>query len=202
MFKMKKAIWFRNKHLYYLVEYMLHGNKYKERFKLISRIIGKNKKVLDLGCGLCTLYYYLDSSNKYEGWELNEYFVKVCRKKGIDIKLKSCLDFKDFPAVDVIILSDILHHISPKQRLLMTNSLFYSKQLIVCEGFHDSNLKFHYFIRRLTKKLKLEGVIGESDGINDSDNIYVRSKLNLINFLTSYGDCTISEFGRELIAVF
>jgi len=39
--------------VYNLFVKIIHRKKLSERYKFISKIIGKNKRVLDLGCGTC-----------------------------------------------------------------------------------------------------------------------------------------------------
>jgi len=192
-----KSIWFRNKYVYYLGEFILHGRNYKKRFELISKLIGKNK-VLDLGSGLCTLYYFIKSD--YEGWDLNKYFVKTCRKKGINVKLKDCFDLNS--NFNVIVLSDILHHVAPRESELLKLALKHGKKVIVCEGFKDYGNKFYWFARNLRIKLGLENLIGENDGINDPKKIRILERPELYEFFKSHGKCKIEIIGRTMIAIY
>jgi ubiquinone/menaquinone biosynthesis C-methylase UbiE len=69
------SILYKNSFVYDIMLRILHGDYLRKRYSLISKIIGKNKKVLELGCGTALIHPYLDKSIDYEGWDLNNNFI-------------------------------------------------------------------------------------------------------------------------------
>lgn len=135
----------------------------KTIFQKISRLIGENKKVFELGCGPAILYFYLQKGCSYIGWDLNKRFVNYAKKRGIKVERKDIFDFKNYPESDVIVICNLLHHIFPRDEILIKNALKKTKKLIVLEPYRISKIDFFPFpIFYLYDK-----VIGDNDGIND-----------------------------------
>lgn len=103
---------------------------WKRKFITLASLVGKSEKtdaslkVLDLAYGTGYLVKYLHPSVDYEGWDLNDSFLNIIRKdwnkgkipvKRLSVQHKNILDFKNYPdeKKDVILLSDILHHVYP-----------------------------------------------------------------------------------------
>ncbi len=114
------------------------------KYFFISKLIGKNKKILDLPCGTGFLTRFLHPSNIYEGWDINNRFLNKLKKdwmrgkskmKYISVKQKNILDFHNYSEekVDVIVLCDILHHINPSHFTLVENAKIHARKVIVCE---------------------------------------------------------------------
>ena len=59
----------------------------KKEFKIISKIIQNNKRVLDIGCGDGTLMEYLKKNQKNDvrGLEPNKNLVQKCIAKGLSV---------------------------------------------------------------------------------------------------------------------
>jgi len=198
------AIWYKHPKFYEFGMKIIHGKEFYKRFERISRIIGKNKSVLDLGAGSFTLARFLDKSCSYEGWDLNKVFTKYYKKKGLNVKYKNCLDYKDYPIVDSITLIDILHHIGEKRGILIEKCLAHANnKLIICEPYKGKESRFYWFLVWLRQNLKLEKLIGDYDGINEQDYGYdIMKKNDLINFLRYYGDCKIVKKDMNIIAIY
>jgi methionine biosynthesis protein MetW len=76
------------------------GSKtFREEFLVIKNIVGKGKRVLDLGCGDGSLMQILiEESNKCKGVEISPSGVSVCKEKGLDVlrgRIDKRLPFKD-----------------------------------------------------------------------------------------------------------
>jgi hypothetical protein len=173
---------------------LYHGKSLAERYRLISGAIGKNKRVLEIGSGVCMLAGFLDRSNSYVGLELNQAFINYATKKGIEVIRAGAFDFDKYPKANVIVLCDVLHHIYPKHKVLLDKMLKKARTVICCEpaGEHILVAMFDY------------------DGINsikrDSGPLAwaaeFRSKERLIGFFKNNGAKTTRTIGKDVIAVF
>jgi SAM-dependent methyltransferase len=75
--------------------------------------IDLNSRILDFGCGLGQNIYYLPNA---VGYDISEFGVEFCRKKGINATTK--LDDIENESFDVVFSSHVLeHHPHPKQML-------------------------------------------------------------------------------------
>ena len=85
----------------------------KQEFKIISNLINKNTRVLDVGCGDGTLMEYLKNSRKIDirGIEISKNNVQKCLSKGLTViegdAEKDLLQFPD-SSFDFVILSQTL----------------------------------------------------------------------------------------------
>ena len=85
----------------------------KQEFKIISNLINKNTRVLDVGCGDGTLMEYLKDSRKIDirGIEISKNNVQECLSKGLTViegdAEKDLLQFPD-GSFDFVILSQTL----------------------------------------------------------------------------------------------
>ncbi len=132
-------------------------------YRKISKLIGKNKKVFELGSGPGFLYFYLQKGCTYIGWDLNKRFVSYAQKRGIKVERKDIFNFKEYPESDVIVICNLLHHIFPKDKILIKKALKKTKKLIVLEPYRISRVDFlPYFVFYLYDK-----IIGDNDGINN-----------------------------------
>jgi len=85
----------------------------KKEFKVISQIIKKNKKVLDIGCGDGTLMEYLrnNQQNDVRGLEPNKNLVQKCIARGLSViegdAEKELIQFPE-KSFDYVVLSQTL----------------------------------------------------------------------------------------------
>ncbi|MBY8990985.1 MAG: class I SAM-dependent methyltransferase [Candidatus Lokiarchaeota archaeon] len=141
-----KSLMYRSGWLYNAVTRRLYDQDRK--FLTIAKLIGNGpQKVLDLPCGTGYLMRFLHPLIEYEGVDLNQRFLKRIRKKELkkrNIKLekisliqKDIFDFQDYNGekLDVIVISDILHHIYPKHKDLINIAKNYTQKIIICEPF-------------------------------------------------------------------
>lgn len=152
-----KSLPYRFPHLYDIGIKILLGSILTLRYTKIAQEIGKNKEVLDLGCGTAQLCNYLDSC-EYTGWDLNDSFVKYCRKRGLNVYKRNIFEFSEYPESDYIVFCDILHHVTPKDELLVKEAAKRAKVIAVepCSQ------------RKLPRALVFlyDQLIGDADGIN------------------------------------
>ena len=107
----------------------------KEEFKIISKLIEKNTRVLDVGCGNGDLMKFLQE-NKTEdirGLEISKEKVQNCLSKGLTvIEGNAESDLKQFPksSFDYVILSQTLQaFLNPE--LVINELLKVGKKVIV-----------------------------------------------------------------------
>ena len=140
----------------------------EKKFSQIAKIIGKDKRVFELGCGTGFLHDYLDEGCSYIGWDLNKNFIDDCRKRGLKVFEKNIFDFNDYPDNDVIVISDVLHHIIPRDKELIQKAKKRTKRLIITEprtGLKFSNKRIPFCVYKLFDK-----ILGDNDGINPLEN--------------------------------
>ena len=194
MYKFPKA--------YDLFLLIIHRKKLSERYMFISKIIGKNKRVLDLGCGTCLLYKYLDKSCTYEGWDLNKNFINE-NKNNLNVKLKNVFDYKDYPENDVIVISDLLHHIVPRHDELVKKVKKKTKKLIIIEPTVGINIigTKNTFIKIINKLI--DKILSDDDGINtfEDRSKWFEKKEDVYKFFIKFNPKLIKEFGLDYIVV-
>lgn len=113
---------------------IMHGKNLKERYNFIADQIGENDFVLDLGCGTGLLADHL-KDKRYRGIDVNNDFIRFAKSKGHDVVNSDIFEFDKYPSsVDVIVLVDMLHHITPQESELMKRlSEMDMKKIIVSE---------------------------------------------------------------------
>ena len=190
------SLLYQNPLLYEGLLSILHGRSWKSRYELIGRLIGKDKKVLDIGCGSCVLVKYLDQSCEYVGIEANTKFVKYAQKKNLAIIHGDIFEL-DFPKADVVVLSDILHHVVPKQEDLINKALKVSSMLIICEPVHGKGIGNWISSNKFFFKF-----FGDNDGVNSYEEMlaWEYTENTLRSFLNKFGKVEIHEVGNSMVA--
>jgi len=194
------AIMYRYPKLYNLAVRIIHGKSLKKRYEVIAEEIGENKKVFELGSGTALVYTFLHKGCEYLGWDLNERFLRFCRKRGLKVVKKNIFDFEDYPDSDVVLICDVLHHLVPNHEMLLVEALKRSKKLIVSEPaifskpseiFKPIAVFFNYFL-------------GDYDGINrpQSQLEWDYNEEKLRAFFQRLGCTRTIKVGWDMIAVF
>ena len=210
IFKNWKSITYQFPQLY---DYFL-GDSYKERFKYIAKRIGKNKTVLELGCGSGILTRFLDDSNTYIGWDLNRDFVKYVNKIGHKAELRNVFDYKNYPDVDFIVLCDILHHVCPNHEKLLKLTTKHAptivaepkatdaSQMTMENKAMDFGLKFLSIIPEELMRL-LDHFLLDNDGFNKYDNrmLWKYNDNQLRELYQKYNINDIKVIGHDYIGV-
>jgi len=178
---------------------------YFDALKILKDMVGKGKKVFEPACGYGRVKNYLYSCCNYSGIDLNKYFVDYGKRKGRDIKMGDILDRKSYKVSDIVILCDILHHLSmDKMKKLVSIATKYAKEKVVIIEplFVDVASKKNIFSRFLANVFSRV----DNDGINkistwlskeDYDNLF--QELNKIN---NFVDMKIQVFRRHCFVEF
>ncbi|MCH8329382.1 MAG: class I SAM-dependent methyltransferase [Nanoarchaeota archaeon] len=165
----KRAYIFRNPWLYSLSIRLLHFNG----FKKIRDIIGKEKNVFEPACGFGRLQRYLYDSCSYSGIDLNEIFINFGRKRGLDIRIGDVLEEKNYIKSDIIILSDILHHLTKDNinRVVSIATKFAKEKVVIMEPSFVGLASGKGFFSRLVAKVFAKV---DFDGINNIEKWFTK----------------------------
>lgn len=105
---------------------------YFDGLKILKDIIGKQKAVFEPACGFGRMKKYIHGCCTYSGIDLNERFIHFGQKRHRDIRLGNILDKVHYQDCDVIVLSDILHHLTiPDIRELLSIAVQFAREKIV-----------------------------------------------------------------------
>ncbi|MCF2142658.1 MAG: class I SAM-dependent methyltransferase [Candidatus Heimdallarchaeota archaeon] len=149
---------------------------------LASRVAGNS--VLDLGCGTALLRKFLPAEIDYIGVDLNEVFLSYAARKfsGYYYKRDILGDLSGFKA-DTVVLSDVLHHVTPYHPLLIQNAIRCARQkILIAACFERGNGVFKTLTEFISRHIL------DKDGFNKQ-----RAKAgwlnreSLVEFLSSYG---------------
>ena len=157
----KRAYIFRNPWLYSLSIRLLHF----DGFKKIRDIIGKEKNVFEPACGFGRLQRYLYDSCSYSGIDLNEIFINFGKKRGLDIRIGNVLEESNYIKSDIIILCDILHHLTKDKmnKVVSIASKFAGEKIVIIEPAFVGLASGKGFFSRLAAKVLTKI---DRDGIN------------------------------------
>jgi SAM-dependent methyltransferase len=132
--------------------------------KILKPIIGEEKEVFEPACGYGRIKRFISSTCKYSGIDLNERFVNYARRRNRDIRMGNILDSKNYKESDVIILSDILHHLSREDiRTLFSIAVRFAREKIV--------IVEPEFVTYAAKKNTLSRALGKFMAVMDYDGI-------------------------------
>jgi SAM-dependent methyltransferase len=165
----KRAYIFRNPWLYSLSIRLLHF----DGFKKIKDIIGKEKNVFEPACGFGRLQRYLYDSCSYSGIDLNEKFINFGKKRGLDIRIGNVLEETNYIKSDIIILCDILHHLTKDkiQEVVSIATKFAKEKIVIMEPTFVGLASGKGFFSRLAAKVFARV---DFDGINNIEHWFTR----------------------------
>jgi len=165
----KRAYIFRNPWLYSLSIRLLHF----DGFKKIRDIIGKEKNVFEPACGFGRLQRYLYDSCSYSGIDLNEIFINFGKKRGLDIRIGDVLEESNYIKSDIIILCDILHHLTKDkiQEVVSIAKKFAKEKVVIMEPAFVGLASGKGFFSRLAAKVFARV---DFDGINNIEHWFTR----------------------------
>jgi SAM-dependent methyltransferase len=160
---------FRNPWLYSLSIRLLHF----DGFKKIRDIIGKEKNVFEPACGFGRLQRYLYDSCSYSGIDLNEIFINFGKKRGLDIRIGNVLEETNYIKSDIIILCDILHHLTKDkiQEVVSIATKFAKEKIVIMEPTFVGLASGKGFFSRLAAKVFARV---DFDGINNIEHWFTR----------------------------
>jgi hypothetical protein len=122
---------------------------------------------------------YIDPSCKYSGIDLNKKFIEFGRKKNRNIKIGNVLDSKQYCKSDVILLADILHHLTIKdiEKLLAISVQYAREKILIIEPvFVNIGSKNNIVSRGIAKFM----VFMDSDGINEIEKWMSRDEYDAL----------------------
>jgi methionine biosynthesis protein MetW len=118
--------------------YSKHSLTKRVEFGVIEKIIGKNKKVIDLGCGDGTLIEILQkNSNRCTGIEISRSGVEACKSKKLNVvrgQIDTKLPFND-KSFDVAICNVTIHMVMYPEVLINEMKRISKKQIITFPNF-------------------------------------------------------------------
>jgi methionine biosynthesis protein MetW len=98
-----------------------HEEFVERKFKIVSKLIPENSKILDIGCETGKIRFFLNKPN-YFGIDGDEKIVKELVKEELNVK-KADLNKDELPfkkeKFDYILLLDVLEHVANPEKLLL-----------------------------------------------------------------------------------
>jgi SAM-dependent methyltransferase len=152
---------------------------YLDGMRIVKNLIGKKKSVFEAACGYGRMQKYLDPSCTYSGIDLNEKFIEYGQKRNLDIRLGNVLDSSRYRKSDVILLSDILHHLTIKdiKKLLSIAVQFALEKVVIIEPvFVKIGSKNNFISRSIAKFM----VWMDSDGFNEIEKWMSRKEYDAL----------------------
>ena len=124
----------------------------KQEFKTISKLINKDTRILDVGCGNGELmkYIYDNISNKIRGLELSKKNVQTCIAKGLTvIEGNAEQDLKQFPneSFDLVILSQTLQAFLNPEIVLNELLRIGKKAIVTIPNFGYWKVRIHLLFK-------------------------------------------------------
>lgn len=113
---------------------------YRNIVKLIDKYCGKKSKILDIGCGVGTIDFYLSNNVKsITGIDISKKAIEVARRNAEEFKLNNIkfvtgnVDSLKFNSkFNTIICSEIIEHVDNDDKLLVDiNKLLYRKGTLI-----------------------------------------------------------------------
>lgn len=152
---------------------------YFDGMRIVRDLIGKKKSVFEAACGYGRMQKYLDPSCTYSGIDLNEKFIDFGRKRDLDIGLGNVLDSSRYRKSDVILLADILHHLTIKdiKKLLSIAVQFALEKVVIIEPVFVKIGSRDNFISRSIAKFM---VWMDSDGFNEIEKWMSRAEYDAL----------------------
>lgn len=148
---------------------------YFDGMRIVKKLIGEKKSVFEAGCGYGRMQKYLDPSCSYSGIDLNEKFIEFGRKKNRNIKVGDVLDENLYRESDVILLADILHHltINDIKKLLAISVRHAREKIVIIEPvFVKIGSKNNFFSRIIAKFMAWL----DADGFNEIEKWMSRAE--------------------------
>ena len=124
----------------------------KQEFKIISNLINKNTRVLDVGCGDGTLMEYLKDIKKIDirGIEISKNNVQKCLSKGLTViegdAEKDLLQFPD-SSFDFVILSQTLQAFLNPEIVIKELLRVGKKAIVTIPNFGFWKVRLHLLIK-------------------------------------------------------
>ena len=124
----------------------------KLEFKIIAKLIEKNTRVLDVGCGDGTLMEFLNDNNEIDirGIEISKINVQKCIGKGLTvIEGDAEKDLSQFPdgSFDLVILSQTLQAFLNPEKVISELLRVGKKAIVTIPNFGYWKVRLHLLIK-------------------------------------------------------
>jgi len=169
--------------------YDKHFPAKRVEFGVIEKIVGKNKKIVDLGCGDGFLMQTLSNNgNKCAGVEISHSGVQVCKEKDLDVieaRIDAKLPYKD-KSFDVAICNVTLHMTMYPEVLIKEMRRISKKQIVTFPNFGFIVNRFQLMFSGVFPRWSLFGYNWYSTGhihqlsIRDYINYCVKNKISIV----------------------
>lgn len=178
--------------LYSITMKFLYGKEmYNKRYECMAKEC-KGMSILDVGCADCHLSDYFPKE-KYIGVDINERFIKISIKKGLNAKILDVLK-NDIPHAECIMISGILHQLYPNHEKLIKKAMANaSKRVVICEPTTHIASSKNSFISKIARIINDPGYGSPKKRLN---------KKELFALYRKYKARKVYEIGRDSFAVF
>ena len=124
----------------------------KTEFKIISHLIEKNTRVLDVGCGDGTLIKYLKDNKNIDtrGLEISKDKVQKCISKGLSIiEGNAEKDLQQFPnlSFDYVVLSQTLQAFYKPEKVIDDLLRVANKAIVTIPNFGYWKIRLHLLLK-------------------------------------------------------
>jgi hypothetical protein len=174
----------------------IYGKRFTERFRTIAGLVNGDT-VFEPGCGPALLSDYI-TPGRYIGMDLNEKFIRYAVKKRRNCVIGNVFT-ETLPAADTAVIIDFLHHITPREDMLLEILKRTYAKLIVLEPAAAYRVRLPKAILVLVDIL-----FGDNDGINRTrDRMKWKfSPEALMIYFRQKGATHTEVLGKEVLAVF
>ena len=173
----------------------------KKEFNKIAKLIAKNSKVIDVGCGDGELmkYIYENITNDIRGLELSKHNVQKCIEKGLTvIEGDAEKDLKQFPesSFDYVILSQTLQAFLDPENVINELLRIGKKAIVTIPNFGYWKVRLHLLFKGtmpITKNLPNEWYNTPNlhmCTIKDFSNFCSKKKIKLYKSIALNGEKT------------
>ncbi len=139
---------------------------YFDALQILKEIVGHGASVFEPACGFGRMQNYLHADCSYSGIDLNERFVRFGQGKNRNLREGDIFDEKQYQAADIVLLSDILHHLPMPEihRLCKIAGKFARKKIVIIEPTFVAIAANKSLFSRLLGKIMTRV---DSDGFNE-----------------------------------
>ena len=172
----------------------IYGNKFRERYEVISREIPDGYRVNDICAGDAYLYEVLkDRDIQYSAYDFNPQFVRWLNRRGVDAKLFD-LDKDPLPRGDCLVMQSSLNQFIPNHEAIL-QKFFTSehKMIVLAEAVESFLTSSNPLLRKLAE-------IGGNTSSGKCVYRFDRSGMNEI--FSKYRADKVIEVHRDLVGIF
>jgi SAM-dependent methyltransferase len=168
--------------------------------EFVERFLGRRRRLLEVGCGDGRLALMLrEKGHEIIGVDLSLEYVRLARRKGLDVRQADFLGFEEEP-FDAVLFTRSLHHISPvvkavarAQDLLNPGGVLLAEEFAL-ERADQSTAAWYYRLQAYlaaSEALRDEPAPGPDDPLVrwEKDHLHVPALASGEALLTAVGSC-------------